>query len=167
MTKFAAKLSKVPNVPAVYAMYAGTSARGYIAYVGIADKLKQRLTQHLIRRDSSIVTGVSAVSLNPTLITEVRWWEHPEFADRFALEAAELVAFEVLDPVLRSRGGITERATEIARDAAFHERVTAVFNSASTGILVIQSIQTLIERITQLEERVKSLESASLVRKTL
>ena len=55
----------LPNRPAVYALYSGNGNSRYVAYVGIAGKLKQRITQHFIRRDSSVATGVSAVSLNP------------------------------------------------------------------------------------------------------
>lgn len=64
-------ISGLPSVPAVYAMYGGRGASAYVAYVGLADVLKRRVGQHLIRRDSSIVTGVAAVSLNPDLVTEV------------------------------------------------------------------------------------------------
>ena len=62
----------MPNVPAVYVMYGGRD-RKYIAYVGIGDELKCRVHQHLVKRDSSVVTGTSAVGLNPDYITEVRW----------------------------------------------------------------------------------------------
>jgi hypothetical protein len=42
--------------------------------------------------------------LNPDYVTELRWWEHPDFAERYVLEAAELVAYDMLNPALRSRG---------------------------------------------------------------
>jgi hypothetical protein len=109
-------VSGLPSVQAVYAMYGGQGRSLYVAYVGLASNLRQRLTQHLIRRDSSVMTGVSAVSLNPDLITEVRWWEHPDFARQEILEADELVAFDVLEPALRSRGGITDRAKQIYKE---------------------------------------------------
>lgn len=61
----------LPNASAVYAMLSGSGAGSgaYVAYVGVAGKLKQRITQHLVRRDSSVTTGASAVSLNPDLVT--------------------------------------------------------------------------------------------------
>src|SRR5687768_11843460 len=136
MTKIVAKLSELPNSPAVYAMYAGNAGKGYVAYVGLADKLKQRVSQHLIRRDSSVVTGVAAVSLNPSLITEVRWFEHPGFTDRTIIEAAEIVAFDVLEPVLRSRGALTERAKGQAKERTFRAEFERIFSSEPTGILV-------------------------------
>ena len=71
--------SDLPKVPAVYALYGGRGRGSYVAYVGQAVKLRVRIEQHLVRRDSSVVTGVAAVSLNPDHVTEVRWWVHPEF----------------------------------------------------------------------------------------
>jgi hypothetical protein len=83
--KSVSSISEVPNVPAVYAMYGGQGRSAYVAYVGLAGNLRQRLGQHLITRDSSIVTGVSAASLNPDLVTKVQWWEYPDFEQRLSL----------------------------------------------------------------------------------
>lgn len=98
-------ITDLPSVPAVYAMYGGQGRSQYVAYVGLAKKLRGRVDQHLVRRDSSVTTGVSAVSLNSDFVTQVRWWTHPDFDKQDILEAAELVAFDVLEPSLRSRGG--------------------------------------------------------------
>ena len=62
---------ELPNVPAVYAFYRGDRGPKYVAYVGIAGKLKQRIVQHVIRRDSSVATGTSAVNLNPDQVTSL------------------------------------------------------------------------------------------------
>jgi hypothetical protein len=70
-------INKVPNTPAVYAMFGGRGTNAFVAYVGIAEKLKQRLLQHLVRRDSSVVTGVTAVGLRPEFVAEVSWWSVP------------------------------------------------------------------------------------------
>jgi hypothetical protein len=72
-------ITDLPSVPAVYAMYGGQGRSQYVAYVGLAGKLRGRIEQHLVRRDSSVTTGVSAVSLNPECVTQVRWWQHPDF----------------------------------------------------------------------------------------
>ena len=64
------KISALPNAPALYALYGGKGQRKFVAYIGIADKLRQRISQHLVRRDSSIVTGTSIVSLNPDQVTQ-------------------------------------------------------------------------------------------------
>ncbi|HXY51476.1 MAG TPA: hypothetical protein VEI01_18655 [Terriglobales bacterium] len=98
---------------ALYALYGGAGRRLYVAYVGIADSLKRRATQHLLNRDSSVATGTSAVGINPDYVTAIRWWEHRQFSKRAALEAAELVAFDVLNPALRNRKPDT-RAAHIA-----------------------------------------------------
>jgi hypothetical protein len=151
-------ISEVPNVPAVYAMYGGQGRSAYVAYVGLAGKLRQRLSQHLIWRDSSIVTGISAASLNPDLVTKVQWWEHADFEQRAVLEAAELVAFDVLEPVLRSRGAVTERARLLYADTSFQEQMQAMFRGAPTGVLTIHTLQHALERIGELERRVEALE---------
>ena len=105
-------ISKLPNVPAIYAMYGGKRSK-YIAYVGMADKLKRRIEQHLINRDSSVTTGTSATGLNPDHVTELRWWENPKFSNRNFLHASELVAFDLFQPTLRSRGNIPKVVLEI------------------------------------------------------
>ena len=99
----------LPNAPAVYAFYSGGRGPQHVTYVGTAGKLKQRIIQHLIRRDSSVTTGTSAASLNPDHVTNLSWWEHSDFEVSAKLKAAELVAFEVLNPVLRSRGAVNCR----------------------------------------------------------
>ena len=139
-------------------MCGGRARRRFIAYVGIADALKQRIAQHLIRRDSSIVTNVSAVGLNPNYVSEVWWWEHAEFNKRDVLEAAELVAFGVLDPALRSRGAITERAKALYRDESWRVSATTLLSGNPTGVLVIPTLQDALERIADLEMRVEALE---------
>jgi hypothetical protein len=154
-------ISELPNVAAVYAMYGGRGGSAYVAYVGIADVLKRRVGQHLVRRDSSVVTGVAAVSLNPDLVTAVQWWEHPEFAERRVLQAAELVAFDVLEPALRSRGGITADAKQLYSDESFRARMRAFFEGGAAGQVSIQTLHSALERIAELERRLSSLERES------
>ena len=96
-------INHLPSVPAVYALYGGHGAHRYVGYVGISDNLKRRINHHLVQRSSSVVTGVAVASLNPDLVTEVEWWEDKSFGKTLRLAAAELVAFEILNPVLRSR----------------------------------------------------------------
>ena len=124
----------------------------------MAKTLKTRIVQHLVRRVSSVETGVSAVSLNPDLVTEVRWGEHPDFSDRIHLEAAELVAFHVHDPALRSRGGIREEAVDLSDDEALRTEMVALFEDKPTGQLALPTLQDALERISELEDRVAVLE---------
>jgi len=122
-------ITDLPNSPAVYAMFGGRGNSLYVAYVGIADHLKSRIQQHLVRRDSSVATGTSAVVLNPDYITELKWWEHPEFSERAFLEAAELAAFDVFEPSLRSRGRISHKSKELYENNDFREKMREFFSS--------------------------------------
>lgn len=152
-------VAAVPSLPAVYVMYGGRQRNLHVAYVGIADSLKRRIDQHLIRRDSSVATGTSAVCLNPDYVTEVRWWEHPDFGQRANLEAAELVAFDLFEPSLRSRGAITARAAQLYADDTFKEDMRTLFGGEPAGKLVIPTLQDALERIAELEQRLAAIEA--------
>lgn len=151
-------LSNLPNSPAVYVLYGGKRKNQHIAYVGIANKLKQRINQHLIRRDSSISTGVSVASLNVDFVTQVEWWEHPNFSNRDFLVAAEKVAFDMFEPTLRSRGNTPNASMDLYNQANFKEEMKALFNSEPKGKLIIPTLQDAFNRIKQLEERVRKIE---------
>ena len=49
----------LPQVPALYTMYGGKGERLYLVYAGISKNLRERVEQHLVRRDSSVTTGTS------------------------------------------------------------------------------------------------------------
>ena len=151
-------IAQLPNVPSVYAMFGGENRRSYVAYVGMAGKLKQRVTQHLVRRDSSVATGASAVTLNPDYITEVRWWEHSDFAQRHVLEAAELVAFDILDPALRSRGAIQDKAKQLYENEEFRKQMRSLFQGEPSGCLSIPTLREALKRISALEKRLAEME---------
>jgi hypothetical protein len=74
------------------------------------------------------------------------------------LEAAELVAFDVLEPALRSRGGITTEAKQLYADAKFNERMRLLFEGEAAGHFFISTLQSALERIAELEHRVAVLE---------
>jgi hypothetical protein len=151
-------IDDLPNVPPVYVLFGGKKGSRYPAYVGIADKLKNRIEQHLVRRDSSVATSTSAAGLNPDYVTELQWWEHKKFADRKALEAAELVAFGIFNPTLRSRGNITERARKLSNQEEFKKEMEELLNSEATGQLIFQTLQDAFDKIAQIEERITKLE---------
>jgi len=153
------KISSLPNTPAIYALYGGKGQRKFVAYIGIADKLRQRISQHLVRRDSSIVTGTSIVSLNPDYVTALTWWEYPNFSKREYLEAAEEIAFKIFDPVLRSRGNLTERGNILLKDNRFVKDVEKLFNNNPTGSLEFPDFQDLLEKLNEMEIEIKSLNS--------
>jgi len=161
MTVEVKTFSEIPNVPAVYALCGGaTLHRGtYIAYVGNAAKLRSRIRQHLIARETSVITGLSAVSLNPDHVVEVRWWEHPGFSGQRFRQAAELVAFEVLRPALRSLAPELKRARRAYDDRSFPaDEIRSLLSGEETGRFVVPSLRGALERIEELERRLSALE---------
>lgn len=152
--------SALPKVPAVYAMYGGRGRSRHVAYVGIGGSLRGRVEQHLVRRDSSVTTGTSAASLNPDLVTSVAWWTRADFEDPDVLHAAELVAFEVLNPALRSRGGVREGAKRVYGDDGFRASVAALLDGEPSGWLEVPTLAEALDRIAALETRLASLELA-------
>lgn len=151
-------IDELPNGQAVYVLYGGKKSNRYPAYVGIADKLRDRIEQHLVKRDSSVATSTSAAGLNPDYVTELRWWGHQKFADREALEAAELIAFALFNPTLRSRGKITGRARELCNQKEFTEEIEELLGHEATGQLIFLTLQDALDRITRIEERIAALE---------
>jgi uncharacterized small protein (DUF1192 family) len=79
--------------------------------------------------------------------------------DRDDLLAAELIAFDLLEPVMRSRGGITESAKRRAADDEFREEMTALFLGSPAGRLELLTFAGLTKRLAALERRVERLES--------
>jgi len=160
MTLEVKTFSEIPNVPAVYALCGGaTLHRGtYIAYVGHTDDLRTRINDHLIARKTAIQTGLSAVSLNPENVVEVCWWEHPKFSERTIREAAELVAFEVLNPALRSLAPELKRARRAYDDRSFRDEMTSLLSGEPTGRFVVPSLRGALKRIEELERRLSALE---------
>jgi hypothetical protein len=65
-------------------------------------------------------------------VTNLSWWEHPNFEESEKLKAAELVAFEVLNPVLRSRGAVNRSALSWVSDKAFYEKLRSIFERNPT-----------------------------------
>jgi len=150
---------KLPNVPAVYALYSSDRGHKYVAYVGIAGKLKQRIIQHVIRRDSSVATGTSDVNLNPDQIIGLSWWEHPEFENTVYLKAAELIAFELLNPALRSRAATDNAGSKLLSDENLQLEMENLFKRNPTRSIEFLSLSEAISKINQLENRVHELEA--------
>ena len=152
-------LYKLPASPAVYAFYSGDRGQKYVVYVGIAGKLKGRIRQHLIGRDSSVATGTSAVSLNPDYVETMSWWEHESFADTVSLRAAEMIAFEILNPALRSRAGDDSAGARMLSNTEFRKSMEKLFKGPPTGIVQFPSLSEAITRISRIEDRLLKLES--------
>jgi hypothetical protein len=151
------RISLLPKIPAVYALYGGRGQGLYVAYVGVADRLRNRIEQHLVMRTSSVTRGDVATGLNPEQVTERRWWSDDSFVERPRLEAAELVAFDVLNPVLRSRGRIEEQARAYYGDPAIHQYLQTLFVGPSTGRLILPTLQDALDRIASLQRQIEVL----------
>jgi hypothetical protein len=126
-------------------------------YVGETGNLKGRLRQHLVLRDSSVATGTSPVGLNPEYVTEVRWWTLPSFTDVKLRGAAELIAFEQLNPVLRSKSIPRKEAVGFLDQAGFRTEMEELFRGAPSGRLRIPTLLDALRRITALEEELARL----------
>jgi len=151
-------ISELPTAPAIFALIGGAGAGRYVAFVGSAQNLRQRIRQHLVRRVSVVAGGKSAVSLNPDYVNELRWWEHERFADRAALDAAELVAQETLDPALRNPLTLNDAARRVHYKPTFRRSMEALCKGAPTGTLALPNVEEAMERIVALERRIAALE---------
>lgn len=156
--KYIKTVYDLPSVPSIYALCGGREKK-YIAYVGNTKDLKNRIQQHLIGRDSSIATGTSTVGLNPDYVTEVRWWEHPKFEIKDHRLAAELVAFDVFNPALRSRSSRKKEAKKLYTNEDFRKEMEKLFKKDVSGILELQTFDDLLKKIDDLEARIKKIES--------
>jgi hypothetical protein len=156
-------VSDLPQDPAVYALCSGPGGANII-YVGRTEKLKTRIAQHLIARDSSINTFTAAARLNADRISEVRWWTSAEFvqngkASVLHLQAAELVAFEILDPILRSNAKSERQARTLAAKPAFKQEMTTLFKSKPTGRLPRYDADFVLAEIWKIQDRLTAIET--------
>ena len=148
-------ISSLPNLPSIYAIYAKNSK--VPVYIGQTTKLKNRITQHLVRRDSSIVTGASGYSLDPDHVKRISWWEHHLFVEENNLTAAELIAFNQLNPIIRSQGN-KKQSSQILSDENFVQEMVQLFQGEPTGELNIVDLNQALQRISKLEDRIRQLE---------
>jgi hypothetical protein len=68
------------------------------------------------------------------------------------------VAFDVLEPSLRSRGSIGAEVQALYEDHGFRTEMEAVFRSEPTGRLVLPTLSSLSERVADLERRLRQIE---------
>lgn len=140
-------------------MYGGAGHGLYVAYTGEASNLKRRIRQHLVNRDSSVTTGTSATVLNPDYVTQVRWWDHPDFTDLDIHKAAESVASDTLDPALRSRRPTPAQAHNyVLTSSSMRKCAYLLFSDTAAGRLLIPTLQDALDRIGVLERRLAVLE---------
>ena len=158
MTRSFDETDNLPQDPGIYGLKSPTDVKkGSYSYVGSSGKIKDRVQQHLLKRNSSVTTGASATSLNPDKIAECDWWCHKTFVDKKSREAAELIAFEILDPTLRSRGSPTDEATELSLDQEFRSQMEELFSGTPSGCIVFYDLSWAVSKIKELENEIKLL----------
>jgi len=112
-----------------------------------------------IKRDSSVATGTSAVNLNPDSVDSMSWWEHESFVNTVNLKAAEMVAFEILNPALISRAADDGAGVTLLANDVFKTSMEELFRGPPTGTVRFPSLSEITSRISQNEDRLKMLES--------
>jgi hypothetical protein len=152
-------IQELPKSPAVYALCAGDRVNDFVVYVGISSNLRSRIYQHLIMRDSSAVVESAPVQINVDSISSLKWWQHDDFQSRDRLEGAEIVAFEVLKPTMRSRGGVSASGQKQSTKSVFRDEMLRLFHSTATGSLKFPNIRDLARKLSELERRIDELES--------
>lgn len=152
--KEVSNINNLPSVPAVYLMYEGKD----VIYAGVSKSLKARILQHLIRRDSSITTGASAVSINPDYLDKIVWYQYDSFEDKITREAAEIIAFDVFKPVIKSRGKVNNASKELSLNEDFKKEITNLFDKGISGYLKIENFETVLYKVSKLEEKINLLQ---------
>jgi len=132
MTRSFDEITNLPQDPGIYGLKSPTDGEGSYSYVGLSKEIKNRVREHLLRRDSSVTTGASATSLNPDKIEKCHYWTHKKFFEKEYLEAAELIAFKILNPILGSRGSPSSNAKEF-QDKEFISQMEELFSGRPTG----------------------------------
>lgn len=158
-------ISQLPKRPGLYCLQ-GFSAKGlYNAYVGMSGNVQNRISQHLEYKNSSVTTGGSAVSIDPHLVGGCRCWCVPDFEDRSFLVAAELVAIQLLDPVLRSRGAKHLEGSRLAATSEFVSRISEIIRNPTIEISfpdfmdLARKVDLLILRVAALERKLAAVEA--------
>ena len=147
-----------PTTSGIYALYAGEGRITSIVYVGSSGNIRRRLSQHLEYRDTSVTTGAAAATLNADLIKSASWWEHTKFNDKIYLAAAELVAFDIFTPTLRSRARVQKESIDLSNTPTFINEMHNLFKSQADGSADFPYIRDAIRQINSLEKRVAELE---------
>ena len=155
------EIYSIPRIPGIYAFHAGAGRVQSIAYVGSSGNIRNRVSQHLEYRDSSVATGASAASLNPDRIHSCTWWTHSSFVEKSNREAAELIAFDGLNPTLRSRARPMADSVTRSQDFAFREEMRTLFSGDPSGGVEFPNITTAMRKIKELERRLEELENSN------
>jgi hypothetical protein len=123
--------------------------------------LALRVLEQLVVSDGLAAIESPVVPLRADYVSEVRWWEHPGFAERATLEAAALVAIDVLDPPLRGRSRIAAQVAALYDDELFRGRMRALVLAEPTGRVDLPTLAHALDRLASIERRLGELEHRS------
>ena len=151
------EIKHLPQFPGIYGFKGPNDIQDNYSYIGISNKLRGRASQHLLKRDSSVATGASAISLNPDKIAECHWWIHESFGAREYLEAAELIAFERFNPTLVSRGSPSTKALDISNNEDFIKQMEKLFSNVPSGYIKFYDLSWAVNKIKELENEILEL----------
>lgn len=146
-----------PQFPSIYGFKRPNYIQDNYSYIGLSNKLRERVSQHLLKRESSVATVATAISLNPDKIAECHWWIHESFGAREYLEAAELIAFERFNPTLVSRGSPSTKALDISNNEDFKKQMEKLFSNVPSGYIKFYDLSWAVNKIKQLENEILEL----------
>ena len=151
------EIKHLPQFPGIYGFKGPNDIQDNYSYIGISNKLRERVSQHLLKRDSSVSTGASTISLNPDKIAECHWWIHETFGNRETLEAAELIAFERFNPTLVSRCSPSTKALDISNNEDSIKQMEKLFSNVPSGYIKFYDLSWAINKIKELENEILEL----------
>ena len=151
------EIKHLPQFPGIYGFKRLNNIQDNYSYIGLSNKLRERVSQHLLKRESSVATVATAISLNPDKIAECHWWIHESFGAREYLEAAELIAFERFNPTLVSRGSPSTKALDISNNEDFKKQMEKLFSNVPSGYIKFYDLSWAVNKIKQLENEILEL----------
>ena len=151
------EVKHLPQLPGINGFKRPNNIQDNYSYIGLSNKLRESVSQHLLKRDSNVTTGASAISLNPDKIAECHWWIHESFGTREYLEAAELIAFERFNLTLVSRVTPSARSLEISNDEGFKKQMDKLFLNVPSGYIKFYDLSWAINKIKELENEILEL----------
>ena len=151
------EVKHLPQLPVINGFKRPNNIQDNYSYIGLSNKLRESMSQHLLKRDSSVATGASSISFNPDKIAECNWWIHESFGTREYLEATELIAFERFNLTLVSRVTPSTRTLEISNDEVFKKKMDKLFSNVPSGYIKFYDLSWAINKIKELEDEILEL----------
>lgn len=126
--------------------------------LGSAETCEAVSNSTLFRRDNSVTTGVSTVSLNPDLVTQVQWWEHPDFETKECWKQRNWLH----SMYWNRRCGVVAASPIASKNfirIQFRDQMKAVFAGEGAGRLQVRTLSQAWQRIDELEKQLREIRS--------